>query len=224
MRPALRLAAMSRYPVIFIYTHDSIGLGEDGPTHQPVEHLAALRTLPGMIVLRPADANETAQAWKFVFGYRAGPTVIALTRQKLPVLNQQTLAPADGLVRGAYTLMDAQSPRALLIATGSEVHLAIQASARLSTLGIPCRVVSMPSWELFERQTREYRDAVLPPRIRARVVVEAGVQLGWDRYMGDRGKFVGMNSFGASAPADVAYNQFGITVDAVVRAAQEVIE
>ncbi len=220
MRGAVRLAALSRYPVIFDYTHDSIGLGEDGPTHQAVEHFASLRAMPGMIVLRPADATETAAAWKFALEHRSGPVALALTRQKVPVIDRTMTASADNLERGAYILTSAADPQVILIGTGSEVSLAMKAAERLAAEQIRARVVSMPSWELFERQSQEYRDIVLPPGIGARVAVEAGVRMGWDRYIGPRGEFVGMSSFGASAPVEAVYPGFGITVDAVVNAAK----
>jgi len=223
MRPALRLAAMSKYPVIFVYTHESIGLGEDGPTHQAVEHFASLRAMPGLVVIRPADPNETLCAWKFALENRQGPTVIALTRQKVPVLDQVKYAPASNLERGAYVLIGEKDPSVLLLATGSEVSLATGAYERLSAQGIRARVVSMPSWELFERQTVQYRESVLPPAVVPRVAVEAGVKLGWERYVGRAGEFVGMSGYGASAPAEAAFKGFGITVDAVVAAARKVL-
>jgi transketolase len=223
MRPAIRLAALSGYPTIFVFTHDSIGLGEDGPTHQAVEHFAALRSMPGVIVLRPADPNETAFAWKFALEYRKGPTVIALTRQKVPVLDPSRLSPAAGLTRGAYVLTGAENPELLLLATGSEVSLALKAHDILTGEGVRTRVVSMPSWELFERQPAAYRDEVLPPSVPARVAVEAGVQFGWERYLGTGGVFVGMKEFGASAPAEAAFRGFGITAEAVVAAARKVL-
>jgi transketolase len=221
MRPTIRLAALSQYPTIFVYTHESIGLGEDGPTHQAVEHFASLRAMPGLIVLRPADANETAYAWKFALEHRNGPTLIALTRQKLPVLDQSTYASAENLAKGAYVLTGASNPELLLIATGSEVSLALKAHEQLTAEGIRSRVVSMPSWELFDTQAAEYRESVLPSAVAARVGVEAGVRLGWDRYLGEKGEFVGMSSFGASAPAETAFREFGITVDHVVAAARK---
>ena len=223
MRPAIRLAALSKYPTIFVYTHESIGLGEDGPTHQAVEHFASLRAMPGLIVLRPADANETIYAWKIALEHRSGPIVIALTRQKLAVLDQTKYAAAENVSKGAYVLMGAGTPQVLLLATGSEVSLALKAHDQLMREGIASRVISMPSWELFEMQSREYKDSVLPPGVSSRVAVEAGVQLGWERYVGDRGEFVGMSSFGASAPADIAFKNFGITVENIVAAAKRVL-
>jgi transketolase len=223
MRGAVRLAALSRYPAIFVYTHDSIGLGEDGPTHQAVEQLASMRAMPGMIMLRPADATETAAAWKFALEHRDGPVAIALTRQKVPVIDRGRFPSANNLERGAYTLATGAEPQVLLIATGSEVSLAMQAYDRLAAEKISARVVSMPSWELFEKQTKDYRDGVLPPGIGARVVVEAGVRMGWERYLGSGGEFVGMSSFGASAPLEAVFKGFGITVDAVVNAAKRAL-
>ncbi len=223
MRPAIRLAALSNYPSIFVYTHDSIGLGEDGPTHQAVEHLASFRAMPGLVVIRPADANETAAAWKVALERRDGPTMLVLTRQKLPVLDQRVYTAAGNLAKGAYVLKDAEQPRAVLIGSGSEVTLALKAQAQLAQEGIPVRVVSMPSWELFELQPQAYRDAVLPPALHARVGIEAGMKLGWERYLGARGEFIGMSTFGASAPADVLFKEFGFTVDAVINAVKRTL-
>lgn len=223
MRPSLRLAALSQYPAIFVYTHDSIGLGEDGPTHQAVEQLASFRAMPGMVVIRPSDANETAAAWKVALERRTGPTMLVLTRQKLPVLDQTVYGPAGNLARGAYVLQDAGNPRLLLLASGSEVSLALKAAEQLKQEGITVRVVSMPSWELFEMQGREYREAVIPPAVKARVAVEAGVRLGWERYLGDRGEFIGMSTFGSSAPVDAVMRHFGFTVDAVIQAAKRTL-
>jgi transketolase len=218
MRAAVRLAALSRYPSIFVYTHDSIGLGEDGPTHQAVEHFASLRCMPGMTVIRPADANETSAAWKYALEHRSGPVALALTRQKLPVLDRTKYAPAENLVRGAYTLCGHAQPEVLLIGTGSEVAIALAAYETLAAEGIPVRVVSMPSWELFDQQPESYRNEVLPPAVAVRVAVEAGVGMGWERYLGCHGAFVGMKGYGASAPYEIAYRNFGITADAVVEA------
>lgn len=223
MRPTIRLAALSRYPTIFIYTHDSIGLGEDGPTHQAVEQLASLRAMPGLVVLRPADANETAYAWKFALEHRTGPTVLALTRQKLPVLDQEKYGGAQNLLRGAYVVTGSDTPDVLLLSTGSEVHVALKAAEQLAGEGIAARVISMPSWELFELQSREYRESILLPAVSARVAIEAGVRQGWERYIGDRGEFVGMSSFGASAPVDAVFKGFGITVEHVVAAVRKVL-
>lgn len=223
MRPTIRLASLSKYPTIFVYTHDSIGLGEDGPTHQAVEHLASFRAMPGLVLIRPADANETASATKFALEYRTGPTLLALTRQKLPILNQSMYAAAENLIRGAYTLIQGKEPKVLLIATGSEVQLALGAYERLAAEGISAKVVSMPSWQLFDMQSEDYQESVLPSSITARVAVEAGVKLGWERYLGFNGQFVGMSSYGASAPARDVYKGFWITIDHVVNAAKRAL-
>jgi transketolase len=223
MRPAIRLAALSGYPTIFVFTHDSIGLGEDGPTHQPVEHAAALRAIPGLTVLRPADANETAQAWKFILEHTDGPSTILLTRQGLPVLDQQKYASAKNLSKGAYVLADVDSPDVLLIATGSEVSIAIEAAELLKADGTNARVISMPSWELFEKQTEEYKNSVLPTEIKARVAAEAGIEQGWGKYIGDSGEFIGMSTFGASAPGGLCMKNFGLTAEHIVEAAKRSI-
>jgi transketolase len=214
---------LSKYPSIFVYTHDSIGLGEDGPTHQAVEHFASLRAMPGLIVLRPSDANEALAAWKFALEHRNGPVVLALTRQKLPVIDRTKNAPAENLTRGAYVVCEGAAPKVILIGTGSEVALALSAHATLAAAGISSRVVSMPSWELFEQQPAAYRDQVLPPSLTARVAVEAGVRMGWERYIGTKGIFIGMAGYGTSAPYEIAYNHFGITADAVVEAARRTL-
>jgi transketolase len=221
MRPAVRVAALSKYPTIFVFTHDSVGLGEDGPTHQPVEQLAALRAMPNLIVLRPADANETAQAWKFALECKDGPTALLLSRQGLPVLDQSKYASAENLSKGAYVLLGTDRPDVLLLASGSEVSLALQAAEKLAADGIKAQVVSMPCWELFEKQSREYKESVLPPTVNARVGIEAGVEQGWSKWLGDNGIFIGMSSFGASAPAKVCFEKFGITLDNVIQAAKK---
>ncbi|MHC4185279.1 MAG: transketolase [Planctomycetota bacterium] len=223
MRPAVRVAALSKYPTIFVFTHDSVGLGEDGPTHQPVEQLASLRAMPNLIVIRPADANETAQAWKFALEYKDGPTALLLSRQGLPVLDQNEYASAENLSKGAYVLLDADRPDVLLLASGSEVSLALQAAEKLAAEGITAQVVSMPCWELFEKQSQEYKESVLPPTVKARVGIEAGVEQGWSKWVGDGGIFIGMSSFGASAPAKVCFEKFGITVDNILQAANKVL-
>jgi transketolase len=223
MRGAVRVAAMSHYPTIFVWTHDSIGIGEDGPTHQPVEHFAALRAIPNLLVIRPADANETAQAWKFTLQYRQGPVALLLTRQSVPVLDQTKYASAANLTKGAYVLIGADKPDVLLLATGSEVSIALAAYDKLSAEGIKARVVSMPCWELFEKQTKDYRDSVIPPDVKARVGVEAGVELGWHKWIGEKGIFIGMSSFGASAPAKTCFDKFGITIDNIVSAAKKAV-
>ena len=209
MRPSVRLAALSHLPVVFVWTHDSIGLGEDGPTHQAVEHLMSLRAMPNLHVVRPADANESAEAWRWAIERKSGPVALVLSRQGLPVLKADT----SGLARGAYVLSEAKGgqPQAILIGTGSEVALALEAQEILAGEGIPCRVVSMPCWELFEEQSQEYRGSVLPPSVTARVAVEAGSTLGWWRWVGDGGSVVGLDRFGASAPAEVSWEKFGFT-------------
>ena len=223
MRPALRLAALMKLETRYIFTHDSIGLGEDGPTHQPIEHLSALRAIPGFAVLRPADANETRECWKAALE-RVGPAALSLTRQNLPVLDRTEVAPADGAQRGAYVLKDADGePKVILIATGSEVHLALSAQQTLARDGIAARVVSMPCWELFEAQDQSYRDSVLPPSVTARVVVEAGVRHGWDRWAGPDGAYVTLERFGASAPYLTLYEHFGITAERVAEEARRLI-
>jgi len=212
MRPPMRLAAMMGLRVIYIFSHDSVGLGEDGPTHQPIEQLMGLRTVPNLVVLRPADAIETVEAWKVALQRRHGPTALILSRQSLPVLDRKTLAPASGVQRGGYVLWEAaNSPVAILISTGSEVHIALEAGKLLQEKGIAARVVSLPSWELFDAQSVEYRNSVLPASIPARVSIEAGVTLGWERYIGLEGIAIGLSRFGASAPWQVIYEQLGLT-------------
>jgi transketolase len=224
-RPAIRLSAIMEVPSIHIFTHDSIGLGEDGPTHQPVEHLASLRAIPGLIVLRPADANEVAEAWRVIAPLRHEPVVLVLTRQAVPTLDRTKYAPASGLAKGAYVLSDSKgTPDVILIGTGSEVHLCLQAQEQLEGQGVKTRVVSMPSWELFEQQDEAYREQVLPTAVRARVAVEKAGTFGWERFVGLRGAVVGMRSFGASAPLKQLQQKFGFTVDNVVKVAREVIE
>jgi transketolase len=219
MRPAIRLAALMRLPVIYIFTHDSIAVGEDGPTHQPVEHLAALRAIPGLTVIRPAEATETAAAWRVALQTTTGPVALILSRQNLPVLDRRKLPPADELAHGAYVLSAPDgAPQAILIATGSEVHVAVAAQSLLAENGVAANVVSMPSWELFEKMPQSYRDSVLPPGISARVAVEAGVALGWERYVGASGIVVGINGFGASAPGETVMEKFGFTPERVADA------
>lgn len=222
-RPAIRLAALMAQPVIYVMTHDSIGLGEDGPTHQPIEHLAALRSIPDLVVIRPADANETAEAWEVAIDRTNGPTLLALTRQKVPTLVRPP--DAGGVSRGGYIVADAEQgkPDVILMATGSEVSIALAARLQLAELGIDARVVSLPSWELFRAQDRAYRDSVLTPSVRARIAVEAGVEMGWHEWMGDDGIFIGMTGFGASAPAPQLFEHFGITAEAIVREAQQLL-
>lgn len=226
MRPAVRLAALMKQPVIYVYTHDSIFVGEDGPTHQPVEHLAALRCIPNLTVIRPADATETAVAWMVALERKKGPVALILTRQGLPVLDRNKLAPAEGLKRGAYIISPSgiESPDILLIASGSEVHLALQTQKLLAAKGKISRVISIPSWELFDSQPEEYRQQVLSPRVPLRLAVEAGCSQGWQRYLGDFGEVISIDRFGASAPAKVLAEKFGFTAERVVTHALEMIE
>jgi len=221
MRPSMRLAALMELGVIYVFTHDSIGVGEDGPTHQPVEHLAALRAIPRLVVIRPGDANETAVAWKIAIESRDRPVALALSRQNVPTLDRKEFAPADGVRKGAYVLAEASGgkPDIVLIATGSELSLAVAARQKLTEKNIHARVVSMPSWELFDAQPKDYRDSVLPPSVRRRLAIEAGLPQGWHRYVGDGGDVVGIERFGASAPGNVVMEKFGFTVDNVVNRA-----
>ncbi|MDX2435043.1 MAG: transketolase [Desulfobacterales bacterium] len=224
MRPAIRLAALMKQHVIYVLTHDSIGLGEDGPTHQPIEHLASLRSMPNVTVLRPADANETAEAWKFAIKSNKGPTVLALTRQSLPTLDRTVFGPAELLHRGAYVLKDVDgTPDALILASGSEVKLALEAAETLAQDGVAARVVSMPSWELFNDQTQEYKNSVLPENVKARVSIEAGATQGWHKYLGMNGIAIGLDHFGASAPINDLFTNFGITADSVVQAVKSLV-
>lgn len=226
MRPAIRLASLMDLFVIYIFTHDSIGLGEDGPTHQSVEHVASLRAIPELIVIRPADANETLVAWQVAIELHKQPVALILTRQNVPTLDRQHYASAEGLKKGAYVLSDPKDkkPELILIATGSEVSLIVAAEAKLAELGISARLVSMPSWELFEKQSEAYKSQVLPKEITARVSVEAGVTQGWERYVGEKGTMIGINHFGASAPGDFVMKEFGFSVENVVKKAQEVMK
>jgi transketolase len=223
MKPPLRLAAIMEVPVIFVFTHDSIGVGEDGPTHQPIEQMAQLRGIPGMITLRPGDANETAQAWKVALSQTRHPSAIVLSRQPLPTIDRSRYASADGTVRGAYVLADTKgkTPEVILLATGSEVSLCVQAFETLAQENIAARVVSMPSWELFEQQDQAYRESVLPPAIIGRVAVEQAGGMGWDRYVGYTGAKLVMTTFGASAPIEKLQAKFGFTVENVVKLARE---
>jgi transketolase len=222
-RPAIRLAALMEIPSIFVFTHDAMGDGEDGPTHQPIEHLISLRAIPGLIVLRPGDANEVVEAYRFIMQLRHQPAVLALSRQPLPVLDRSKYAPASGVAHGAYVLADAPggNPEVILIATGSELSLAVGAHEKLLAEGIRSRVVSMPSWEIFEQHPRAYRDSVLPPNVKARVAVEQASTIGWDRYVGDSGQVIGMKTFGASAPLKELQKKFGFEPDQVVAAAKQ---
>jgi transketolase len=217
-RPAVRMAAISRLPVTFVFTHDSIGVGEDGPTHQPVEQLMSLRLIPNLWVIRPADANEVVEAYKIAMKRKDGPVTVVLTRQKTPTFDRSKLAPAEGVQKGGYVLCDAAAPQALLIATGSEVAIALAAQEKLLAQGVPARVVSLPCWEIFAAQTPEYQDSVIPRAIKARVSIEAGTTLGWQRWVGDQGVAIGIDRFGASGPGGTLMKQFGFHADAVVRA------
>jgi len=225
MRPPMRLAALMKLGVIFVFTHDSIGVGEDGPTHQPIEQLASLRAIPGLTVIRPSDANETAAAWRVAVENRDMPTALVLTRQETPVLDRAEYASADGLEKGAYILADmgGKEPELILIASGSEVGLIVAAQKLLAGEGIAVRTVSMPSWELFEAQTEEYRNAVLPPSISARLVIEAGVSQGWSKYIGDRGGTLCIDRFGVSAPGKVLLREFGFTAENVANCARRLL-
>ncbi len=225
MREPIRLSALSHYPSIWVFTHDSIGVGEDGPTHQPVEHLATLRAIPGMTVIRPADANETAVAWKVAVERRHGPTLLALTRQNVPTLDRSLFASADGLEHGAYVLADLgdSEPELILMASGSEVSLIIEAGLRLSAEAVSVRLVSFPSWELFAAQEKEYRESVFPAKKKARLAVEAGVSMGWERWVGEMGAILGIDRFGASAPSEVVYREYGLTIGNIVNHALQLV-
>ena len=225
VRPAIRISALSNLQTIWVFTHDSIGLGEDGPTHQPVETLASLRVIPNVVVLRPADANEVAESWKVALNRRSGPTVLALSRQNLPVVDRTKMGSAEGVSKGAYVLTDlgGDVPALVLMASGSEVGLIIEAGFRLASEGIAVRLVSFPSWELFNAQDKAYQESVLPGSIKQRIAVEAGVTIGWDRYVGSQGTVIGMSSFGASAPAKTLFEKFGFTSDHIVARAKELL-
>jgi transketolase len=226
MRPAVRLAALNHLPVICVWTHDSIALGEDGPTHQPIEHLMSLRVMPNFVVIRPCDANETADAWRWAMKHKSGPVGIVLTRQKVPVLDRGRFPATNGVAQGAYIVTEAAAPgpQAIIIATGSEVHLAISAQEALAKEGVRVRVVSMPSWEIFEQQDAKYRESILPAAITARVSVEAGATIGWQRWIGLSGIAVGIDRFGASAPGEVNMQKLGFTVDNVASAVREALQ
>jgi transketolase len=227
MRPPLRVAALSHLGAISVFTHDSIGVGEDGPTHQPVEQMAALRAIPNLIVLRPADANEVREAWQVAIENRHRPTALVLTRQNLPTLDRTVYALAGGLQKGAYVLADLGAspgkPQVILMASGSEVSLIVEAGQRLAANGVAVRLVSFPSWELFAQQDAAYQDAVLPADVTARLAVEAGVTLGWHRWVGSKGRVLGIDRFGASAPAATVFKEFGFTADNVERIATELL-
>jgi transketolase len=224
-RPAIRLSALMELPVIHIFTHDSIGLGEDGPTHQPVEHLASLRAIPGLDVIRPCDANEVAEAWRVAMDRHHGPVALILTRQDVPVLDRERYASAEGLRRGGYVLADPPDgdPELILIATGSDVALAVDAYEQLVADGVRPRVVSLPSFHLFDRQPDEYRESVLPAAVTARIGIEEASTFGWERYVGSSGAMIGMHTFGSSAPLKDVLGEFGFTPERVVQTAREVL-
>ena len=220
MKPPIRLSAIMELPVVYVFTHDSIGVGEDGPTHQPIEQLASLRAVPGLVTLRPADANEVAEAWRVTLQLRDKPACLVLSRQALPTLDRERYAHAAGLARGAYVLADSDDPDVILMGTGSEVSLCVGAYEALKAEGVSARVVSMPSWDLFEEQDETYRRSVLPPEITGRIAVEQASVLGWDRYVGPTGVVVGMHTFGASAPAGSLATKFGFTPEKVLEQAR----
>ena len=219
MRGAVRMAALSQHPTTFVFTHDSIGVGEDGPTHQPVEHVAALRAIPNLLVFRPADANETVQSWKYILE-NGDPSALLLTRQGLPTVDQQKYGSVKNLSKGAYVLIKADKPDVLLLASGSEVSVAMDAAEKLKADGVAAQVVSMPCWELFEKQDQKYKDSVLPPSVKARVGIEAGIDQGWYKWLGSNGIFIGMSTFGTSAPCKTCFEKFGITAEKTVEAAK----
>jgi transketolase len=224
MRPAIRLAALMKQKIIYVFTHDSIGLGEDGPTHQPIEQFASLRAVPNLVVIRPADANETVEAWKYAINHRGGPVALILTRQKLDVIDPAKYSPPTGLSRGAYIIKDSkQKPDLLLIASGSEVALAIKASEQLETEGKSVRVISFPSWEIFKQQDEAYKNSIFPKDIKARISVEMGVKMGWQKYVGDFGTTLSIETFGASAPDKILFEKYGFTVENVIRVAKELL-
>jgi transketolase len=224
MRPAIRLAALMKQKIIYVFTHDSIGLGEDGPTHQPIEQIASLRAIPNLVVLRPADANETVEAWKFALNHKDGPVALILTRQKVDVIDRNKFAPASGLNKGAYIIKDSvQNPDLLLIATGSEVALSLKAAEMLEEDGKKVRVISFPSWEIFEQQDDDYKKQIFPENIKNRISVEMGIGLGWSKYIGDNGKSLCIETFGASAPDNVLYENFGFTVKNLVEKAKSIL-
>ena len=225
MRPAIRLAALMDLPSIFIFSHDSIGLGEDGPTHQPIEHLASLRAMPNLDVIRPADANELSVMWKYIIEVKDHPVALITSRQAMPTIDRTSCGSAEGALKGAYVLADSDAtPEVILMGTGSEIQICMEAYKKLKQGGVKTRVVSMPCWELFDRQTQEYRESVLPGSVKARIAVEAGAKLGWEKYTGDNGIILGMDSFGASAPYEELYREFGLTADDVVENAKELID
>jgi transketolase len=225
LRPAIRLAAISGIKVIYIFTHDSIGLGEDGPTHQPIEHLATLRAIPKVVVIRPADANETVEAWKVALEHKGSPVALMLTRQKVPVLDRSGLSSAINLNKGAYIIKDCDGePQLILMATGSEVSITLKAADKLNETGIKTRVISFPSWELFEKQSDEYKEAVLPSKVKARVSVEAGVSQGWEKYVGHFGESISIDKFGKSAPYKLLFEKYGFSVENIVKTSERLLK
>jgi transketolase len=230
MRPAIRLAALSHIQTLFVFTHDSIGLGEDGPTHQSVEHLAAMRAIPGLAVIRPCDAHETREAWRAALLRNDGPTAFSFSRQKVDLIDREKYGSAEGLHQGAYVLAEGENkkglsvaPKLIIIATGSEVGLAMKARTELNAGGTPTRVVSMPCWEFFDKQSDEYKESVLPKKVRARLAIEAGVSLGWAKYTGDGGDTLTVDKFGASAPAEDVFRDYGFTVENAVNKAKNLL-
>ncbi len=225
MRPPMRLACIMKLHVIYVFSHDSIGLGEDGPTHQPVEQLMGLRTIPNLMLIRPADATETVEAWKVAMQRRDGPTVLVFTRQPVPVLDRSALSSASGVQKGGYILWEADSsPQVILIGTGSEVHIALEAGRILKEQGVKARVVSLPCWSLFDSQPEKYRNSVLPPEISARVSIEAGTPIGWEHYVGLTGRAIGVSRFGASAPGKIIYEKLGLTAQHMVDESLKLIQ
>ena len=225
MRPAIRLSALSHLGSIWVFTHDSIGVGEDGPTHQPVEHMAALRAIPNLLALRPADANEVSEAWKIAVENRHRPTALVLTRQNIPTLDRTQYAPAEGIRKGAYVLADLgkEKPQLILMASGSEVSLIAEVGKRVAEKGVAVRLVSFPSWELFAEQDESYRDSVLPPGVELRLAVEAGVSQGWHRWVGPKGRIQGLDRYGASAPASQVFEQLGFSIANIEKIAWELL-
>jgi transketolase len=226
MRPPIRISAFSEIPSIWVFTHDSIGVGEDGPTHQPIEHLASLRAIPNLVVIRPGDANEVSEAWRVAISRRNGPTLLALSRQAMPVLDRKVFTSASNLEHGAYVLADVGEsiPELILMASGSELNLIVEAGLRLAAEGVNVRIVSFPSWELFKAQPEDYRNQVLLPSIKARLAVEAGISQGWDRWVGDQGDIICLDRFGASAPAKIIFENLGFTIEAIYKRAFELLK
>jgi transketolase len=226
LRPAIRMGALMKLPVIYVFTHDSVAVGEDGPTHQPIEQLTGLRSIPNITVIRPCDVNEVSEAWKFAISNKCGPTCLVLSRQDLPILNRKKYPSAKHLQKGAYILVDpetGESPDLILIGTGSEVHLALDAKIHLDQKGIKTRVVSMPSWELFTKQSKQYQESVFPVDIKSRISIEAGSTFGWDKWIGDHGIAIGIDMFGASGPAIIVLEKYGFTAENIVKVAEDLI-